>query len=64
MNAIKKINVDFDYSKLRNDVASVTKQIKAEAVSTIFEGQSTRNICLTVPTQDSDDWTDGSAGKT
>jgi len=64
MNVFKKINVDFDYSRLRNDVTSVTKQIKAEAVGTTFEGQSTRNICLTVSTQDSDDWTDGTAGKT
>jgi len=64
MNAFKKINVEFDYIKLRNDVSNVTKQIKAEAVGTASEGQSTRNICLTVPTQDSDDWTDGSAGKT
>ena len=64
MKPFKKLNVDFDYIKLRNDVSNVTKQIKADAVGTQSEGQSTRNICLTVPTPDSDDWTDGSAGKT
>jgi hypothetical protein len=64
MKPFKKLNVEFDYIKLRNDVSNVTKQIKADAVGTESEGQSIRNICLTVPTQDSDDWTDGSAGKT
>ena len=64
MKPFKKLNVDFDYIKLRNDVSNVTKQIKADAVGTQSEGPSTRNICLTVPTPDSDDWTDGSAGMT
>ena len=37
MNAFKKINVEFDYIKLRSDVSNVTKQIKAEAVGTASE---------------------------
>jgi hypothetical protein len=59
MKPFKKINVKFDYTKLRNDVSNVTEQIKAEQGWIV-----PRNICLTVPTKDSDDWTDGIAGKT
>lgn len=63
MKPFKKINIDFDYAKLRKDVTSVATQIKQDAVGTQFESISTRNICLTVPEKDSTQWHHGIAGK-
>jgi len=63
MKPFKKAQVDFDYAKLRKDVCDTANQIKQSAIGTDAEGMSVRNICLTVPTPSSDDWSDGAAGK-
>ena len=64
MEVFKKINVDFDYMKLRNDVNHVYHTIKEQAVGTQYEALAYRNICITTSKPDSDEWTDGIAGKT
>ena len=64
MEVFKKINVDFDYMKLRNDVNYVYHTIKEQAVGTQYEALAYRNICITTSKPDSDEWTDGIAGKT
>ena len=64
IEVFKKINVDFDYMKLRNDVNHVYHTIKEQAVDTQYEALAYRNICITASKPDSDDWTDGIAGKT
>jgi uncharacterized protein YaiE (UPF0345 family) len=63
MKPFKKVHVEFDYAKLRKDVCDISNQIKQSAIGTDAESMSVRNICLTVPTPDSHDWSDGSAGK-
>ena len=56
MKPFKKINVEFNYTKLRKDVTTVVKQIKQEAIGSEFENLSGRNICLTIPEENSDKW--------
>lgn len=60
----KKINISFDFQQLRKDVLSVYKQIQAEALNTEYADIVNRNVCLTVKEPNSNDWTDGIAGKT
>ena len=63
MKPFKKINFEFNYTKLRKDVTTVVKQIKEEAIGSEFEGLASRNICLTIPEENSDKWHHGIAGK-
>ena len=37
MKPFKKVNIDFEYSKLRKDITTVVKQIKQESVGSEFE---------------------------
>ena len=64
IDVFKKITVDFDFMKLRNDVNHVYHTIKEQAVNTQYEALAYRNICITASKPNSDDWTDGIAGKT
>lgn len=63
MEVFKKISVDFDYQKLRKDVEDTYYTIKSQAIGTEYEILSNRNLCLTVSKENSDDWSDGIAGK-
>lgn len=63
MKPFIKLKEDFDYQRLRNDVISVYENIKNDAEGEFAE-LSSRNISLTVSQPNSDDWTDGVAGKT
>ncbi len=63
MDVFKKINIDFDYQKLRKDVVDTFQSIKKSAIGTMYEDISGRNQCLTISTENSDEWFDGIAGK-
>ena len=63
MEVFKKISIDFDYQQLRKDVENTFHTIKSQAIGTEYEILSNRNLCLTVSQPDSDDWSDGIAGK-
>jgi len=59
-----KLSAEFDYPSLRKDVLSVYKQIKDSAYGTEYEILANRNQSITVSEENSNDWTDGIAGKT
>lgn len=63
MKPFIKLKEEFDFNKLRDDVVSVYNTIKENA-SGEFAELSCRNISLTVSKENSNDWTDGVAGKT
>jgi len=63
MKPFIKLNEDFDFKRLRDDVMSVYTDIKKSAEGEYAE-LSCRNISLTVTEENSSDWTDGVAGKT
>ena len=60
----KKLATEFDYQRLRKDVMTTFNSIRDSAYGEQYEHLSNRNQSLTVSTPDSDDWTDGIAGKT
>ena len=64
MEVFKRLDIEFDYVQLRKDVVSTFESIRDEAYGTENYNLSTRNQCLTVSKQDSNDWLDGVAGKT
>ncbi len=64
MKVFKRLDIEFDYAQLRKDVVSTFESIRDEAYGTEYHGLATRNQCLTVSKQDSEDWLDGVAGKT
>ena len=59
-----KLNEEFDFTRLRNDVITVYNNIKRDASDNQYVDLVTRNISLTTREPNSDDWTDGVAGKT
>ena len=63
MKPFRKVNIEFEYSKLRKDITTVVKQIKEESLGSEFESLASRNICLTIPEENSDKWHHGIAGK-
>ena len=63
MDVFKKIDIDFDYQKLRKDVVDTFQSIKKSAIGTNLEGISHRNQCITISKPDRDEWDDGIAGK-
>jgi hypothetical protein len=60
----EKVDVDFDFMKLRKDVLTTYNSIIAEAAGTENEILAYRNQSITVSEKDSTDWADGIAGKT
>ena len=62
--AFIKLDEEFDFMRLRNDVITVYNNIKRDATDNMYVDLVTRNISLTARQPDSDDWTDGVAGKT
>lgn len=60
----KKISLDFDYIQLRKDVLNTYDIILNEAKGNNYEYLANRNQSITVSEKDSNDWTDGIAGKT
>ena len=64
MKSFIKLNEEFDFASLQNDVLNVYEKIKKDAVGNEYKHPANRNISLTVSEENSDDWTDGIAGKT
>ena len=62
--AFIKLDEEFDFMRLRNDVITVYNNIKRDATDNKYVDLVTRNISLTARHPNSDDWTDGVAGKT
>ena len=64
MKPFIKLNESFDFQSLQKDVLDVYEIIKKDAINNEYEYLANRNISLTVSEENSDDWTDGIAGKT
>ena len=64
MKSFIKLNEEFDFASLQTDVLNVYEKIKKDAVDNEYKNLANRNISLTVSEENSDDWTDGIAGKT